>query len=263
MSTETTGGVDIGQLYDDHVAAQYDADPFGLLTHSREAAAAQIGRHVDRAGEAPLIVDFALGTGESLLAIEPLFPRARFVGIDVSERMLQVARSKFDVRTVLDDARNACAHVEASSADLVLSHFLATYVDPPTLARNAATVLRTGGCFSFVNGTREGFRALQGLALRLIPEEKLRELAPSPDSPASLEAACTAAGFEICEAFSVSRPVSFATYEEFYDFGFRAGWFTHLLAGVDEGTLAKLGSLAGVFPLHDEFKAAVILARKL
>lgn len=229
---------------------------------SREAAAEQVERHRAAIASPRLMVDFALGTGESLLEVHRRIPGAKLVGVDISEKMLDVARTKLDVGTIHDDARNVCRHVEAGSADLVLAHFVATYVDAETLARNAATILRSGGLFSFVNGTREGYRTLQGLASQLMPEEKLRELAPSPESPSVLERACTDAGFDIVESRSVSREISFASFQELYDFAFHAGWFTHLLAGLGDDVVAHLSSANGLFPLHDEFRAAVVLAAK-
>ena len=252
--------MDIGRLYDEHVATHYDADPFGLLSGGRDAAARQLAVHATAA--VADIVDLCLGTGESLRAVRPRFPAARLHGFDVSEKMIQGARSKLDVHAVHADARDACGHLGEQSADVVLIHFLTTYVQARAVLEVSARLLRPGGLCSIVNGTMEAFPKLHGIALDMIPAELLQRLQPSPASAAFLEAEARQAGLSVVVAETVERPVSFPTFQAFFDFGHHSGFFTHLFDALGPGPLQALASLEGVFPLDDVHRAAVVLARK-
>jgi len=254
--------MNIGKLYDDYIAQHYDANPFGILSGGREAAAAQIAQTAPRLGAVGQILDLALGTGESLLAIQPLFPLAKLSGVDVAARMLELARQKFDVEAIHDDALNARAHFADGSRDLVLAHFVTTYVDPEALFRTAAALLRPGGHFSLVSGTMESFAALQAVALKIIPPEELQRVSPAPASKQAVEDLLDRAGFDLVAEEVFRRDVAFESFEDFHRFGLNSGFFTHVFDGLGEETVSTMASLPGIFPLKDQYQAAVLLARK-
>ena len=253
--------MDIGRLYDAHVANHYDADPFGLLGGGRDAAAQQLGAHAV-ATDVKDIVDLCLGTGESLRAIVRHFPGARLHGFDVSEKMIEGARAKLDVHAVHADARAAVDHLGEGSADVVLIHFLTTYVPAREVLAVAARLLRPGGLCSLVNGTLEAFPKLHEVALRHVPPALLEELQPSPASTAFLEEEARRAGLDVVVAATVERAVSFASFDAFYEFGHNSGFFTHLFEGLGPDVLKAFSLIDGVFPLDDVHRAAVLLARK-
>jgi ubiquinone/menaquinone biosynthesis C-methylase UbiE len=253
---------DIGRLYDAHVAPSYDADRFGLLAGGRSTAAAQIDRRADELGDVRAVVDLALGTGESILAIRHLFPDASLYGVDIAAAMIEIARRKLDVTAFHDDALSIGRHLPAASMDLALVHFLTTYVDASAVLGQAREVLRPGGHVSLVSGVMDAWPNLQAWALRLIPRERLLELSPAPRTAEHIAAVVREQGLEIVEMERFHRTVRFASFEDFYDFGFRGGFFTHVFDGVGPDTVAGLASLDGVFPLEDRYEAAVILAKR-
>jgi len=68
-------------LYDNVVAAHYDDDAFGILTRARGAALTQVAH---RAGLVSDACDFGAGTGDCLVAMRTMHPRAQLWGIDTS-----------------------------------------------------------------------------------------------------------------------------------------------------------------------------------
>jgi S-adenosylmethionine-diacylgycerolhomoserine-N-methlytransferase len=253
---------DIGKLYDAHVATTYDADRFGLLAGGRSTATAQIDRRAAELGDVRAVVDLALGTGESILAIRDLFPGARLYGIDIAAAMIEIARRKLDVTAFHDDALSIGRHLAAASVDLALAHFVTTYVDASALLGKARDVLRPGGHVSLVSGVMDAWPNLQAWVLRSIPRERLLEMSPAPLTAEHVAAIVREQGFEIVEMERFRRSVRFASFEDFYDFGFRGGFFTHVFDALGPDTVAALASLDGVFPLEDRYEAAVILAKR-
>ena len=54
--------------------------------------------------ERPVVLDLASGTGDFSLMVQPALPRARAVAVDITERMLQLARERGVQHTVCGDA---------------------------------------------------------------------------------------------------------------------------------------------------------------
>ena len=251
----------IGRIYDE-VARDYDREPFGILAGGRALAAAQLER--ERAALAPVraIVDLALGTGESLLDARRVFPEARLVGFDISQGMIDVAREKLDVEAHLADALTVDSRLPPGGADLVLLHFVTTYLDARAACAKARVVLRPGGHVSLVSGTMDSFRALQRLALHFVSEARLQAAFPAPESTAALEAVLAELGYAVRVSQDYRKPVRFSTFDEFHDFGNRFGFFKHAFEAVGPQTLETIRNTPGVFPLEDEYRAAVILAAR-
>lgn len=251
--------MDIGRVYDEHVAGTYDEDALGLLAGARGLGLAQVTR-VGLPADAT-ILDLGVGTGESLCALAPLFPRGRRVGIDLSARMIEVARRKIDFEAHVDDACNAGAHVPDGTVDLVVAHFLTTFVDRGRLFRVAARALRRGGFLSLVSSPSEAFRAVrERLGYLIADEATLSRASPAPETAESLAEELRAAGFEVREFEVFSRPIVFESFEQGLEFGLRSGFFAHVIAALGLDRISTLASVPGLFPLQDEYCAVAILA---
>jgi SAM-dependent methyltransferase len=251
-----------GHLYDQQVADTYDVDALGLLSGARNLAIAQISA-TDLPADAALL-DLGVGTGETLRALAPRFPRARAIGIDLSARMIDVARRKLDFEAHVDDACNAGEHVKDGTVDLVLAHFLTTFVDRARLFHVASAALRPGGLFSVVSSPSEAFRATrEKIGYLFADEAALRAASPSPETAEVLADELRAAGFEIVALERFRRRIVFETFAEGLDFGLKSGFFAHAIAGLglDGAQIAAVADVPGLFPLEDEYHAVAILAR--
>lgn len=135
------------------------------------------------------VVELGVGTGLNL----PRYPAAvrRVVGVDLSEGMLAVARSRSDVTGAFDvDLRHGDVQtldLPDGCADTVVSTFtFCTIPDPGAASREAYRVLRPGGAFVLAeHGPTTGAigrllqRLLEPLMLRFCADHLLRDPVPS------------------------------------------------------------------------------------
>lgn len=164
----------------DAFADQYDRqmarwEPL-LFPGSRQWAVAQAqGR----------VVEIAVGTGLNL----PLYPPdVTVVGIDLSDRMLDVARRRVAEHGLHERVELRRGDVQAldlpdGSADTVVSTFtLCTIPDPVAAVREAHRVLRPGGRFVLAEHgpawnpvLRAGMRLAERLTIRLVADHLTRK----------------------------------------------------------------------------------------
>lgn len=253
--------MNIGKLYDESIASTYDNDENALLSGARALALRQIETHV-AAAEMRAVVDLAVGTGESLVAIRRLFPEAELHGIDLSEEMLRIATTKLDFNAVHDDVVNTGRHVAPATMNLALMHFLTTFIDGKEVVGKTSETLVPGGYYSIVSSTFEAFPAVYGLAKMIFPEEFIRSKNPAPENTDEVVSFCTHAGLEIVAVERFTKEVAFADFQDFYRFGMTSGFFAHILCHLDEAQLAGLASIPNIFPLTDQYSASVVLARR-
>lgn len=253
--------IDVGRLYDAKVADTYDQDAWGLLAGGRALAMQQI----ERCGLAEdcAVLDLGVGTGESLCTLAKMFPRCRRIGVDLSARMIARAQEKISFEAHVDDACNADAHVASGSLDLVLAHFLTTFVDRAKLFAVARKVLRSGGLLSIVSTPGEAFAKVNGYANAMVGEEVMADANPAPKSVESLAEEVRAAGLEVRQIERFRRPIVFETVDQTLEWGTKSGFFAHTFEALGAERLAQLRPMvesAGIFPIEDEYVAAVILA---
>ena len=114
-------------------------------------------KHLDPIRIAPdRIVDLGCGTGTFFEPLRERFPRARVIGIDIAQPMLQVAarRQSWLRRLAGAGPRLVCADAErvplaSASVPFVFSNLALQWTRPPAVFAEAARVLSTGGLFMF------------------------------------------------------------------------------------------------------------------
>lgn len=117
------------------------------------------------------ILDLGCGTGEGTLFLSREFPRASVRGVDISEVMIDLARSKIgldpDARVVFKAADASRLPYPNESFDLI------TQVNLPLFTRELARVLRPGGHLILVSshGSDTPFHTSEGLAVRRLGGE--------------------------------------------------------------------------------------------
>lgn len=140
----------------DKIAERYDEDYAGLLARARARWETQI-REVLHPQTECRVLDIAAGTGVSLAHLDAQWGKLDLSAIDLSPKMLQVARQRISppLRCICDNALNAEKHFAAESLDLILCHFLFSHVDPWIILRSQYRLLRPGGHVSIVTATKE------------------------------------------------------------------------------------------------------------
>jgi ubiquinone/menaquinone biosynthesis C-methylase UbiE len=256
-------GVSIADIYDEHVAHRYDEDPFGIIRTSGRIALEQAARHVS---EDPEVLDLGMGTGETLRQVRHRFQAAKLRGVDISPRMVELARLKLpEARLVCGDAVTAARRTEPRSIDLAMTHFLLNYVELDALTKGIARALKPDGVWSIVTTTAESFRHMQRLALRIVDEATLRAQMGVPRSPLHLAGELRAQRFELVEVTELEQPIELPDTEALLGFALGAGWFAcDLLASLVRSGLDPFAEwLEDIFPLRDVARVCICVARKI
>lgn len=259
-------GALVADLYDNHVADTYDLDAFGLLAGGRAVAARQLRQTLAQAPHFPAdarVVDLALGTGASLADLSAVLPRAEFIGIDISPKMLEIAAQKHPyIRTILDDAANVQFHFASGSIDLALMHFLTTYIDTAQVVASLARCLKPGAYLSIASTTYESFRLIHDAASTILPPDLIKMLNPAPVDGNSIAALLEGAGLEVVENERFEKEIAFETLPDLLQWGMQSGFFTHILSKLSAGNLDAFAPMAARFPVTDRYCASILLARK-
>jgi predicted TPR repeat methyltransferase len=252
--------MDYGKLYDEQVVDTYDQDALGLLSGVRSLAIAQA--IASDLPPAATILDLGVGTGQTLIALRDRFPQGRMLGIDLSARMIAAAQRKLTFEAHVDDACNAGRHVAPGSVDLVLAHFLTTFVNRPRLFLAAAGTIKSTGLFSVVSTTSEAFGRVRANLDRLLGHAGIAaSISPTPETADSLSAELRAAGFEIVKEETFRKAIVFTSFEETLKWGLQSGFFAHAVEALGTDRIGALAGLTrGIFPFHDEYVGVAILA---
>jgi ubiquinone/menaquinone biosynthesis C-methylase UbiE len=249
-----------GTLYDEQVAETYDKDEYGLLRGVRSLAISQILEF--RLPQASTVLDLGAGTGESLAALRDHLPRGRFIGVDLSAKMLEIATRKIALETHVADACDAGAHIPAGSADLVIAHFLTSFVDRRRLFDVARRALRPEGVLSVASTTREAMVGLRTAVESLLGDQALIDAAvPSPSSGDEMADELRQCGFTVSAVQRFSKRLAWKSFDECLEWGLTSGFLTQAVDVIGAERVNDLRAAAGgFFPLEDEYVGVAISA---
>lgn len=264
----------IQRQYDEVIAPHYDLDPQSVIGRAFDIALRQIRRHQHYDAEVPLnAIDLGIGTGNFLKRLRAHLPQLQPFGIDVSARMIDLARNRLpDLLAAVDDAAHLDRHFTDESFGLVCTHFLTGFVPLGVLAPKIRQRMPEGGLWSFIGGTRAGFPVLRRTAHRwpvrwLVGQGSLRvdEVVCNPADGAEVVRTLESNGFVVraCETFAPR--LRFANIAEFLAFAYYGGWLTPFIEAMQ---LHKAGALTRtllnslVFPVQDHHSIEVVLAEK-
>ncbi len=254
--------MNIANMYDELIAESYDYDQFELLSKSRHLVVSQL-KNQSVTGSIHSILDMALGTGEILLEIKELYPDADLYGIDISKNMIEIAKKKMAITTFHDDVNNVLNYIEPNRIDLVLIHFILSYVEPEKILTDAAKILHPGGLCSIATSTYESFQVMQSLAQNFMSIEDIKKMAQVPATPTALKNLLKMVGLEILDHVTLQEKVRFADFSELYNWGLKSGWLTQYFSVLTQAQIDTISQTPGIFPLEDEFRGTILLTKKI
>ncbi|WP_346699853.1 bifunctional demethylmenaquinone methyltransferase/2-methoxy-6-polyprenyl-1,4-benzoquinol methylase UbiE [uncultured Alistipes sp.] len=223
-NTDQTKKEEVREMFD-HIAPKYD-----LLNHTLSMSIDRLWRRhvvrIVRRAKPRRILDVATGTGDLAIAMARRIKDVQILAVDLSERMLDVARRKVEVRGL--DGRIVLDHGDAEHLDLAPAS-----VDVATVAfgvrnfgdldlglRELARVVKPGGKVVILEFSRPAnplFRAVyEFYSYRILPriggmvshDRKAYEYLPASVGefplPAEFLRRLEAAGFKNCRARSQS-----------------------------------------------------------
>jgi SAM-dependent methyltransferase len=265
---------DIERQYDEIIAPHYDLDPQQVTTNALKLALAQLAASDFERSTGPLdVFDVGIGTGlfcERLRAAtrQPIRPH----GLDISERMLQVAQSRIpDLRAARDDAANLGRHFPDSQFDLICTHFITGFVPISVLAPEVHRRLKPGGYWSFVGGTSQGFPELQRVArsplIRRLHGGRELDLGglKTPYDQSAVESVMREHSFSVHSAETFAPRLDFHDFDAFMAFAWRGAWLTPYIEQLglhQTGKALRTFFNLWIFPISDSHRIVVALGRK-
>lgn len=265
----------IRRQYDEVIAANYDRDPQLVIRAALSRALDQLKRSgcLDPAAEPLRVLDVGMGTGlflERLRSEAPL--TLRLFGIDLSERMLDIARQRLPELTAeVNDAARIAEVFDGESFDLICTHFVTGFVPIEVLAPQIFARLSPGGVWSFVGATSAAYPKLRSLsnsfAIRALFGGRgvdLNQLLTPADCDSAVQC-FQRCGFEVLAAETFAPQLDFADFAQFMEFAHRGGWLTPF---IEELGLNRARPLVRsilnrlVFPLRDHHQIAIATAQR-
>ncbi|WP_417015212.1 bifunctional demethylmenaquinone methyltransferase/2-methoxy-6-polyprenyl-1,4-benzoquinol methylase UbiE [Alistipes sp.] len=223
-NTDQTKKEEVREMFD-NIAPKYD-----LLNHTLSMSIDRLWRrrvvNVVRRSKPRRILDVATGTGDLAIAMARRIEGAHVLGVDLSEGMLDIARSKveargLDGRIVLDRGDAEHLDVATASVDVATVAFgVRNFGDLDAGLRELARTLKPGGrvvILEFSRPSNRWFRALyEFYSYRILPriggmvshDRRAYEYLPASVGefplPAEFLRRLEAAGFHNCRARSQS-----------------------------------------------------------
>jgi ubiquinone/menaquinone biosynthesis C-methylase UbiE len=271
----------IQRQYDEVIADHYDVDPLSVINDALDRAVEQVGRAASldtgplETVDAPLkVLDLGIGTGLFIEKLQAAASReVRPYGLDISERMIEIARRRIpNLNGTVDDALNVDQVFGDESFDLICTHFITGFVPMARLAPGIFSRLKPGGCWSFVGATSAAYpklrHAAQSMVVRLIFSKRRRlDLSGliTPDDAAAVVGIFAEQGLEVSSVETFEPKLNFRNFDEFMTFGYRGGWLTPFIEdlGLHKAKPAVRRLLnTFVFPISDHHKIAIGVARR-
>lgn len=261
--------MDIAAIYDQLVADHFDEDLFQIYSDARIEAWEQI-RSQGRRG-ALEILDLGMGTGEWLLKLQNLFSEANCHGVELSQKMMEVAKKKFaatghKVDIIHEDANHFGRHIATAAMDLITIHFVLNYVDRPTVFAEAQRCLKPRGLFSVASSTHACFEALHDVAKQFLPAEEIKAQFLIPEDLQEVERDMDKVGLKVVAKKLFRKKLVFQDFDHFYHFAMHSGWLADpvFLKHMSQERLPIYREFGKtLFPLEDHFEAAIVLGEKM
>lgn len=253
----------------DSIADGYDATwPQAMIAHNRDLVA----RLPDSIRSA---IDLGCGTGALTSLIADRFPEATVEGVDLSPRMLALAktngRHNGRVRWTRADMIGCLRDREADSVDAVACAWSGAYVKMRDLAYHAGRVLRPGGVFALLVNVRKSMPEVENAVIAVMRRRPDRLMS---DFRLRLAACAEAIGRHVRRAglqpivveereCPVCLPAGHAAAEWLRHAGIIAGFAEAIGLHDDEEQRRLLGeALGGNHPFRTTHRFAMLVALK-
>ncbi|HTQ99355.1 MAG TPA: class I SAM-dependent methyltransferase [Candidatus Acidoferrum sp.] len=242
-------------LYDDIVSQHYDRDHFDLQASSHAAGLAQL-RQSGFAGHTAL--DIGCGTGNFLLKLHQAYPRLQLWGLDPSQKMLAIAKTKQAADYVAGTVETVAF---AQRFDLISFHFVLAYEALEKLLDFTARYLAPNGTVLIGTTTMENFPETFARC-DFLDFDLLSGFVSNPVSFDALQSRIADHGaFRIADHQPQVKTLEFPTRELLHEFVFHSGWASDISLAFKDQFEALINGAD--YPYRDTFKSHSLLLRRL
>lgn len=240
----------------------------------------QIQRHQKIGDGTTSILDLGCGDGSTLEKIQVLFPEAQFTGVDISEKMLEEARHKLTLKTILSDISRVQDTLPKAAFDLILSHFVLGYIELPVLLDSARQALKPQGLLSIATSTEDSFTSVKNVVrdscsrvkpLKKFIDYKIRQGIKNSKNRIDwerLEDVVAEKGFQVVEFETLNVACLFNDAAELFNYIFCGSWGIGELKPYIPLSLyrffyTRLLSRLIQFPLEDKAQVHITLLQRV
>ncbi len=241
------------------IASNYDTDWSSIYRDTRAMSIHQIMEHY-HGKPLECALDLAVGTGNSFFDLDQSMHIKQRTGNDISSEMLKQAESKIGgpIKLICDDAKNIHRHLPANSQDLILCHYLFSYLDMDEILNAAFQLLKPDGVLSMVTTTKKNLLELSTGRFRvtgkLFRVTKHLSMVETPQDHGECLKILTEHKFEILAHTNYNKKVYFQSFKDVKAWSIDSGWAAQYF---DRGF--KMKALLGRFI----FASAAILMHPL
>lgn len=260
----------------DRIAARYDEDWAGIYASARRCCLEQIGRAAQDFAQPLDTVDLGIGTGNSLHELRARVQLGQCTGFDVSPGMLQQAAGKLGdhVALVRDDALAASKRLQTASTDLVLCHFLLSFVAAEPLLDEAYRLLRPGGLISLATSTQRSLSELHSGRFyrsgQILGVRRALRRSSTPADHRHCLGLLRERGFEPIESCLQRRRLQFRSFADVRNWALNSGWAA---AALDDPFGLRIACCTAAFavarlvmhplyPIDANSEISIVLAKK-
>lgn len=224
----------IERLYD-KVAKTYNQDISGKVLDKAKQKAVDLALMQERSFNS--ILALGMGDGTDLLPYVEHYPNADLHGLDISEKMLERAKTILNCSIYHGDISKASSIIDKRDFDFILAHFVSAYVPLPFILAECKKLVAEGGLISIVTNTMDSFPVAQAL-LPILEEspnpfnklvayhiKKTLKKVYVPQDLDHLQKMIETSGFRLKTLEEKKIKISLKTEKDVFDFFIHGGWF--------------------------------------
>lgn len=270
----------VSSVYD-QISLTYDQDCHDLVGGAQDKSLHLLHKHINGVSQLS-IADIAVGTGSSFLKLEHILKdknaQISWHGNDISPAMLERAKERvpFPFTPSCETAENLYRIIPESSQDIILAHFLYSYVDIPIVMQNAYRALKPGGLYCSLTSTEDSFYTIRTKARKLtsrLPKflqyDEHYKNWQVPKSHQHHQDVLQELGFKITDADEYKHSFSLDTLKDWESLAIDQGWGAHFL--MESEWVGKVVFLASKllqtfspswWKIQDDIQASIVIAQK-
>jgi ubiquinone/menaquinone biosynthesis C-methylase UbiE len=256
------------------------ADKFGAISQSHDVAIKQLATFIPPSQTSINICDLGIGTGHFLEKIQAIYSNSVLTGIDISPRMIALAKKRVEFNAIESTIVDAAKHLPYHSQHLIIAHFINAYVPINQLFSEVKKLSSPNGYFSFVTTTYDSFPVAQQLLAEFIASSHFlgplvghfyKTIVAKTTVASNKEQLLNTFGqydFTILSHKRITIPIEIKNVDELARFGIDGTWFLNSLSimlipkSILIKRLKRIFNRIFDFPYKDTHIIDIIIAEK-